>query len=195
MKRAGLLGVAMLSCLEFVVTAQVNNTEPPPQVNSTERPPQVNNTERPPQVNSTERPPNAPSYTPEQLFGRSPRGSSTNSDSSRESTPAQTLPSPPRATTPQLPAPSPACAPTTNTPPSATDTPPNASAFPGVSASQFPRAGVSADAFERPGVSADQLRTLIPGNETNTCAKQRDVVLHPDPERPPRPITSVTDEQ
>ena len=161
MTRAGLLGVAMLCCLEFVVTAQVNNTEPPPK---------------------------APSYTPEQLFGPSPRGSSTNPDSSRESTPAQTLPSPPRATAPQLPAPSPACAPTTNTPP-------NASSFPGVSASQFPRAGVSADAFERPGVSAEQLRTLIPGNETNTCAKQRDVVLHPDPERPPRPITSVTDEQ
>jgi len=161
MTRAGLLGVAMLSCLEFVVTAQVNNTEPPPK---------------------------APSYTPEQLFGPLPRGSSTNPDSSRESTSAQRLPSPPRATAPQLPAPSPACAPTTNTPP-------NASSFPGVSASQFPRAGVSADAFERPGVSADQLRTLIPGNETNTCANKRDVVLHPDPERAPRPIASVTDEQ
>ena len=161
MTQAGLLGVAMLCCLELVVAAQVNNTEPPPKT---------------------------PSYTPEQLFGPSPRGTSTNPDSSRESTPAQTLPSPPRATAPQLPAPSPACAPTTNTPP-------NASSFPGVSASQFPRAGVSADAFERPGVSADQLRTLIPGNETNTCANKRDVVLHPDPERPPRPITSVTDEQ
>ena len=172
MTRPRLFGVAMLCCLEFVVTAQVNNTEPPPK---------------------------APSYTTEQLFGPSPQGSSTNSDpsrqstSSRESTPAQTtpaqaLPSPPRGTTPQLPAPSPACAPTTNTPP-------NASSFPGVSASQFPRAGVSADAFERPGVSADQLRTLIPGNAINTCAKQRDVVLHPDPQRPARPITSVTDEQ
>ena len=161
MTRAGLLGVAMLSCLEFVVTAQVNNTEPPPK---------------------------APSYTPDQLFGPSPRGSSTNSDSSRESIPAQALTSPPRATTPQLPTPAPACAPPTNTPP------PNTSAYPGVSASQFQRAGVSADAFERPGVSAEQLRTLIPGNETNTCAKQRDVVLHPDPERPPRPIRSVTDE-
>ena len=162
MTRAGLFGVAMLCCLEFVVTAQVNNTEPAPQ---------------------------APSYTPDQLFGQSPRGSSTNSDSSRESTPAQTLPSPPRTTTP--PARSPACAPTTNTPP-------NVSSFPGVSASQFPRAGVSADAFERPGVSADQLRTLVPGNPTNTCAKQSDVVLHPDPERPPRPVRSVrsvTDEQ
>ena len=161
MTRAGLLGVAMLCCLEFVVTAQVNNTEPPPK---------------------------APSYTLEQLLGPSARGSSTNSGSSREPTAAQTLPSPPRATTPQLAAPSPACAPTTNTPP-------NESSFPGVSASQFPRAGVSADAFERPGVSADQLRALIPGNVTNTCAKQRDVVLHPDPERPPRPMTSVTDEQ
>ena len=165
MRQAGLLGVALLCCLELVVTAQVNVTEPPPK---------------------------APSYTPEQLFGSSARGSSTNSDSSSASTPAQTtpaqaLPSPPRGTTPQLPAPSPACAPTTNTPP-------NASSFPGVSASQFPRAGVSADAFERPGVSAEQLRTLIPGNGTNTCAKQRDVVLHPDPERPPRPVTSVTDE-
>ena len=161
MRQAGLLGIAMLCCLELVVTAQVNVTEPPPK---------------------------APSYTPEQLFGPSPRGSSTNSDSSSASTPAQTSPSLPRTTSPQLPPPSPACAPTTNTPP-------NASSFPGVSASQFPRAGVSADAFERPGVSAEQLRTLIPGNGTNTCAKQRDVVLHPDPERPPRPITSVTDEQ
>ena len=160
MRQAGLLGVALLCCLELLVTAQVNVTEPPPK---------------------------APSYTPEQLFGSSARGSSTNSDSSSASTPAQTSPSLPR-TTSQPPAPSPACAPTTNTPP-------NASSFPGVSASQFPRAGVSADAFERPGVSAEQLRALIPGNGTNTCAKQRDVVLHPDPERPPRPITSVTDEQ
>ena len=161
MRQAGLLGVALLCCLELVVTAQVNVTEPPPK---------------------------APSYTPEQLFGSSARGSSTNSDSSSASTPAQTSPSLPRTTSPQLPPPSPACAPTTNTPP-------NASSFPGVSASQFPRAGVSADAFERPGVSAEQLRALIPGNGTNTCAKQRDVVLHPDPERPPRPIRSVTDEQ
>jgi len=160
MRQAGLLGVALLCCLELLVTAQVNVTEPPPK---------------------------APSYTPEQLFGSSARGSSTNSDSSSASTPAQTSPSLPR-TTSQPPAPSPACAPTTNTPP-------NASSFPGVSASQFPRAGVSADAFERPGVSAEQLRALIPGNGTNTCAKQRDVVLHPDPERPPRPIRSVTDEQ
>ena len=160
MRQAGLLGVALLCCLELVVTAQVNVTDPPPK---------------------------APSYTPEQLFGSSARGSSTNSDSSSASTPAQTSPSLPR-TTSQPPAPSPACAPTTNTPP-------NASSFPGVSASQFPRAGVSADAFERPGVSAEQLRTLIPGNGTNTCEKQRDVVLHPEPERPPRPIRSVTDEQ
>ena len=160
MRQAGLLGVALLCCLELVVTAQVNVTDPPPK---------------------------APSYTPEQLFGSSARGSSTNSDSSSASTPAQTSPSLPR-TTSQPPAPSPACAPTTNTPP-------NASSFPGVSASQFPRAGVSADAFERPGVSAEQLRALIPGNGTNTCAKQRDFVLHPDPERPPRPIRSVTDEQ
>ena len=160
MRQAGLLGVALLCCLELVVTAQVNVTDPPPK---------------------------APSYTPEQLFGSSARGSSTDSDSSSASTPAQTSPSLPR-TTSQPPAPSPACAPTTNTPP-------NASSFPGVSASQFPRAGVSADAFERPGVSAEQLRALIPGNGTNTCAKQRDVVLHPDPERPPRPIRSVTDEQ
>ena len=161
MRQAGLLGVALLCCLELVVTAQVNVTDPTPK---------------------------APSYTPEQLFRSSARGSSTNSDSSSASTPAQTSPSLPRTTSPQLPPPSPACAPTTNTPP-------NASSFPGVSASQFPRAGVSADAFERPGVSAEQLRTLIPGNGTNTCAKQRDVVLHPDPERPPRPIRSVTDEQ
>ena len=160
MRQAGLLGVALLCCLELVVTAQVNVTDPPPK---------------------------APSYTPEQLFGSSARGSSTDSDSSSASTPAQTSPSLPR-TTSQPPAPSPACAPTTNTPP-------NASSFPGVSASLFPRAGVSADAFERPGVSAEQLLTLIPGNGTNTCAKQRDVVLHPDPERPPRPIRSVTDEQ
>ena len=160
MRQAGLIGVALLCCLELVVTAQVNVTDPPPK---------------------------APSYTPEQLFGSSARGSSTDSDSSSASTPAQTSPSLPR-TTSQPPAPSPACAPTTNTPP-------NASSFPGVSASQFPRAGVSADAFERPGVSAEQLRALIPGNGTNTCAKQRDVVLHPDPERPPRPIRSVTDEQ
>jgi hypothetical protein len=175
MTRAGLLGIAMLCCLEFVVTAQVNNTEPPSK---------------------------PPSYTPEQLFGRSPspRGSSTtNSDSTRESTsdssresstPAQPLPSPSRATTPQPPTPSPACASPTNTPP------PNASAYPGVSASQFQRAGVGADAFERAGVSADQLRTLIPGNHTNTCAKQRDVVLHPpDPERPPSPLRLLPDQQ
>jgi hypothetical protein len=142
------------------------------------------------QVNNTSDPPKAPTYTPEQILGTSsPRGSSTNTDSSRESAPAQPLPPLPRAPTPQPAAPAPSsCSPATNAPP-------NASAFPGVSASQFPRAGVSADAFTRPGVSAEQLRTLAPGGQASPCSPPRDPVLHPDPVNPPRRIPSSIDEQ
>ena len=62
------------------------------------------------------------------------------------------------------------------------------SGFPGVSASQFPRAGVSADAFERPGVSTAQLATLLPGARATPCAQPRDVILFPDTRTPARRV-------
>ena len=62
-------------------------------------------------------------------------------------------------------------------------------AFPGVSASQLPRAGVSADAFVRPGVSTAQLSVLLPGARTSQCpSSTRDVILYPDTGRPSRPV-------
>lgn len=142
------------------------------------------------QVSNTTEPPKAPTYTPEQLFGSSsPRSSSPGSEPSRETAPTQAPAIPPRPqTTPLLTTSQSACAP-------APAAGPNASAFPGVSASQLPRAGVSADAFTRPGVSADQLRTLIPGHRSEACPVSRDPVLHPDPINPPRRIPTATDEQ
>jgi hypothetical protein len=62
------------------------------------------------------------------------------------------------------------------------------SSFPGVSASQLPRAGVPADAFERPGVSAAQLAVLQPGARSAPCAPPRDVILYPDVVRPSRRV-------
>ena len=62
------------------------------------------------------------------------------------------------------------------------------SAFPGVSASQLPRAGVSADAFERPGVSTAQLAALLPGARPTPCAPPRDVILYPDTGAPSRRV-------
>lgn len=164
------LFIAAVCCLELVTYAQVSNT--------------------------TEPPPKAPSYTPEELFGPlSPSGSSPSSEPNRDTSSPQLLtpppqqPSlPPRPTVTQPPARQPAC------PPSASASP-NASPFPGVSASQLPRAGVSADAFARPGVSAEQLRTLIPGNQAEACPSTRDPVLNPDPVNPPRRIPAATDEQ
>jgi hypothetical protein len=52
---------------------------------------------------------------------------------------------------------------------------------------------VSADAFERPGVSTAQLATLIPGNQVETCAAPRDVVLYPEPVSRPRRVPSNGD--
>ena len=63
-----------------------------------------------------------------------------------------------------------------------------ASPFPGVSASQLPRAGVPADAFVRPGVSAAQLATLLPGARSTPCATPRDVILYPDLGTPARRV-------
>ena len=60
------------------------------------------------------------------------------------------------------------------------------SSFPGVSASQLPRAGVSADAFVRPGVSAAQLAVLQPGARSSPCAPPRDVILYPETRTPAR---------
>jgi hypothetical protein len=62
------------------------------------------------------------------------------------------------------------------------------SSFPGVSASQLPRAGVSADAFVRPGVSAAQLAVLQPGARSTPCAPPREVILYPDTETPARRV-------
>lgn len=59
-------------------------------------------------------------------------------------------------------------------------TSPGVAAFPGVAASQLPRAGVSADKFVRPGVSAAQLATLQPGARSTPCAAPRDVILYPE---------------
>lgn len=64
----------------------------------------------------------------------------------------------------------------------------SSSQFPGVSASQLPRAGVSADAFVRPGVSAAQLAALQPGARSAPCAPPRDVILYPDVGRPSRRV-------
>ena len=64
----------------------------------------------------------------------------------------------------------------------------SSSQFPGVSASQLPRAGVSADAFVRPGVSAAQLAALQPGARSAPCAPSRDVILYPDVGRPSRRV-------
>jgi hypothetical protein len=163
MTRAGPFAVAVVLSFGLSVSAQVSNTSDSPR---------------------------APTYTPDQLFGpSSPRGSSTDSDSSRESTVTQPLPL--RAPTPQPGAPALPCA-------QATNTSQNASAFPGVSASQLPRAGVNADAFTRPGVSAEQLRALAPGtpaSQASSCSPPHDPVLHPDPVNPPRRIPSSIDEQ
>jgi hypothetical protein len=66
--------------------------------------------------------------------------------------------------------------------------PASSSQFPGVSASQLPRAGVSADAFVRPGVSAAQLAVLQPGARSAPCAAPRDVILYPDVGTPSRRV-------
>ena len=64
----------------------------------------------------------------------------------------------------------------------------SSSQFPGVSASQLPRAGVSADAFVRPGVSAAQRAALQPGARSAPCAPPSDVILYPDVGRPSRRV-------
>ena len=64
----------------------------------------------------------------------------------------------------------------------------SSSQFPGVSASQLPRAGVSADAFVRPGVSAAQLAVLQPGARSTSCAPPRDVILYPETGTPARRV-------
>jgi hypothetical protein len=64
----------------------------------------------------------------------------------------------------------------------------SSSSFPGISASQLPRAGVSADAFVRPGVSAAQLAMLLPGARNSPCAPPRDVILYPDTGTPSRRV-------
>jgi hypothetical protein len=64
----------------------------------------------------------------------------------------------------------------------------SSSQFPGVSASQLPRAGVSADAFVRPGVSAAQLAVLQPGARSAPCGPPRDVILYPDVGPPSRRV-------
>jgi hypothetical protein len=60
--------------------------------------------------------------------------------------------------------------------------------FPGVSASQLPRAGVAAEKFVRPGVSAAELATLQPGAKRTPCAAPRDVILYPETGTPSRPV-------
>jgi outer membrane biosynthesis protein TonB len=89
---------------------------------------------------------------------------------------------------------SPPARPCAGSPPSATAAPSH-SAFPGVSASQLPRAGVSAEAFVRPGVSTAQLATLQPGSPPTPCAPPRDVILYPDTGAPARRVPPPGDEQ
>jgi hypothetical protein len=63
----------------------------------------------------------------------------------------------------------------------------SSTSFPGVSASQLPRAGVSAEKFVRPGVSAAELATLQPGSRSARCAP-RDVILYPENGTPSRRV-------
>jgi hypothetical protein len=65
--------------------------------------------------------------------------------------------------------------------------PSSSTSFPGVSASQLPRAGVSTEKFVRPGVSAAELATLQPGSRSTPCAP-RDVILYPETGVPARRV-------
>lgn len=185
MKPSACFVIAVLTCIESSVSGQVNtNSESAPQ---------------------------APTYTPEQLFG-----TSTPSTSSTPQTPPPRSSTPPTSSTPPISSnnlisngtPS-QTQPLAVRPNAASEQPsgpreqpcsanpsasPNSSQFPGVSASQFQRAGVSADAFTRPGVSTEQLSVLLPGSRSDSCPARRDVVLYPEPVRQPRPIVSAAGE-
>ena len=156
-----------------------------------------------PVASVTEPPPKPPTYTPEQLFGTrelptvSPPNTSgasvsppnTNTSGTSVPQPVSTVPqpvsTPPSATTTAAPAtsPQPCSVPA-----------PTATQFPGVSASQLPRAGVSAEAFTRPGVSAAELNALRPGARSSPCAPPRQVHLYPEPAEQPRPVLTTADE-
>ena len=67
--------------------------------------------------------------------------------------------------------------------------PASSTSFPGVSASQLPRAGVSAEKFVRPGVSAAELATLQSGNRSRSApCGPRDVILYPENGTPSRRV-------
>ena len=157
------------------------------------------------------RAPQAPSLPSSSTPADSP--SSTRSPSEPARTPSQ--PAQPLGGTPLVPPPAPlqappiggsaaappiggaaAGAPTPQNPCPGTSAPaPASSSFPGVSASQLPRAGVSADAFVRPGVSAAQLSTLLPFARSGPCGRPRDVVLYPDTGTPLRRVPPAGEDQ
>ncbi len=183
MKRSGLIIATVLSCMSLTAAAQVSRNG---EASSTPTP----------VTPVTEPPPKPPTYTPEQLFGtrESPTVSPPNTSGASAS--------PPNTNTSGTSVPQPV-----STPPSATTTPapasspqpcsvpaPTATQFPGVSASQLPRAGVSAEAFTRPGVSAAELNALRPGARSSPCAPPRQVHLYPEPAEQPRPILTTADE-
>ena len=182
MKRAELFAIVVLMCIPPAAAAQVGDNVTP----STQR-------EAPTQRDApADSAPKAPTYTHAEIFGTSPPvASSSTADRDRAQGP-QPLSAPSTPSAPSVAplsqttaSPSPEASARTCSEPSdgarATAGPPEASPFPGVSASQFRRAGVGADAFTRPGVSTEQLRTLIPGRESGPCRATRDVVLYPDP--------------
>jgi hypothetical protein len=107
------------------------------------------------------------------------------------------VPQPPPPPVPQIGRPDPAATAATppntqtlcaGTPAVATGQPSSSTSFPGVSASELPRAGVSAEKFVRPGVSAAELATLQPGAKRTPCAAPRDVILYPETGTPARRV-------
>ena len=169
MTRSGLLIAAVLSCTSLTASAQVSRNG---EASST------------PVAPVAEPPPKPPTYTPDQLFGTSERPTVSPPNASGASVP-QPASTPPSATA----TPAPASSPQPCSVPAQT-----ATQFPGVSASQLPRAGVSAEAFTRPGVSAAELNALRPGARRSPCAPPRQVHLYPEPADQPRGIPSTADE-
>jgi hypothetical protein len=137
-----------------------------------------------PSTRVAEPPPTPPTYTPEQLFGTREPPTVAPPDTSRAAV-SQPVSTPPSATA----TPAPASSPQPCSVPA-----PTATQFPGVSASQLPRAGVSAEAFTRPGVSAAELDALRPGARSSPCAPPRQVHLYPETAEQPRPIVTAADD-
>ena len=179
MKRPELFAIVVLTCIPRTAAAQVGDNVTP----SAQRDAPT------PRDEPTDSAPKAPTYTPAEIFGTSPPATLSSAADRNRTQVAQPLsaPSPSsvaRSSRTTASPPPETSARTCSEPsdgPRATDLPPQASPFPGVSASQFRRAGVGTDAFTRPGVSTEQLRALLPGGESGPCRASRDVVLYPNP--------------